>query len=100
MSQKHVQWLHEELPTLVNEEVLTAEAAERMRRYYSGRESGARGRSRAVVLFSILGAALVGGGIILLLAHNWDQLSRVMRTVISFTPLVCAQVVAAWVMWK
>jgi uncharacterized membrane protein len=42
-----------------------------------------------VVLFSILGAALMGSGIILLLAHNWDQLSRVMRTVISFAPLVC-----------
>ena len=53
-----------------------------------------------MVLFSILGAALVGSGIILLLAHNWDQLSRVVRTVISFTPLVCAQALAAWVLWK
>ena len=100
MSQRHIQWLQEELPTLVSKEVLTADAAERVRHYYNGREGGARGRSRAVVLFSILGAALVGSGIILLLAHNWDQLSRVMRTAISFTPLVCAQAMAAWVLWK
>jgi uncharacterized membrane protein len=100
MSQRHIQWLQEELPTLVSQGVLTTEAAERLRRYYSGREGRARGRSRAVVAFSILGAALVGSGIILLLAHNWDQMSRAMRTVISFTPLVCAQAVAAWVLWK
>lgn len=100
MSQRHIQWLHEELPTLVSKEVLTAEAADRVRHYYSGREGGARGRNRAMVLFSILGAALVGSGIILLLAHNWDELSRPVRTVLSFAPLVCAQVIAAWAMWK
>lgn len=100
MSQKHIQWLQEELPTLVSQEVLSAEAAERVRHYYNGREGGARGRSRAVVMFSILGAALVGSGIILLLAHNWDQLSRVMRTVLSFAPLVIAQAVTGWVLWK
>ena len=100
MSQRHVQWLREELPTLVCKEVLTTEAAERVRGYYSGREGGARERNRAVVLFSILGAALVGSGIILLLAHNWDQLSRVMRTVLSFAPLVIAQAVTGWVLCK
>ena len=102
MSQKHVQWLFEELPTLVSKRVLPTEAAERVRRYYNDRDSasGARGRSRAVIVFSILGAALVGSGIILLLAHNWDQLSRVVRTALSFAPLVCAQALAAWVLWQ
>jgi uncharacterized membrane protein len=100
MSRKNIQWLHEELPTLVTHGVLTTEAAESVRHYYSGRESGARGRNRAMAVFSILGAALVGSGIILLLAHNWDQMSRVVRTVLSFAPLVCAQVIAAWALWK
>jgi uncharacterized membrane protein len=100
MSQKHVRWLFEELPALVSKGVLPAEAAERVRQYYGESAGRARGRDRAVVLFSILGAALVGSGIILLLAHNWDQLTRVVRTVLSFAPLVCAQAMAAWVLWQ
>ena len=31
MSQRHIQWLHEELPTLVSKGVLTTEAAEGVR---------------------------------------------------------------------
>lgn len=100
MNQRHIQWLHEELPTLVSKEVLSAEAADRVRRYYDEAALGARGRNWAVVAFSILGAALVGSGIILLLAHNWDDLSRATRTILSFAPLVCAQAIAAWVLWK
>jgi hypothetical protein len=33
MSQKHVQWLFEELPALVSEGVLATEAAERARQF-------------------------------------------------------------------
>lgn len=39
------------------------------------------------VLLFILAAALVGGGIILLLAHNWADLSRPVRAVLSYVPL-------------
>ena len=100
MSLKHVQWLQEELPTLVTQGILTADTAERVRQHYAETACGARGRNWAIVAFSILGAALVGSGIILLLAHNWDDLSRPLRTVLSFAPLVCAQAIAAWVLWK
>ncbi|HVM62470.1 MAG TPA: DUF2157 domain-containing protein [Verrucomicrobiae bacterium] len=100
MSHKQVRWLLEELPELVGKGVLPAETAERLRQYYGESAGGARGRNRALVAFSILGAALVGSGIILLLAHNWDDLSRAVRTVLSFAPLVCAQAIAAWVLWK
>lgn len=39
------------------------------------------------VLLFVLAAALVGGGIILLLAHNWADLSRPVRAVLSYVPL-------------
>ena len=45
-----------------------------------------------------LGAALVGAGIILIIAHNWDDLSRGTRTVIAFLPLLIAQVFVAFVL--
>jgi uncharacterized membrane protein len=53
----------------------------------------------AIVLFSILGAVLIGGGIILLLAHNWEELSRPMRAAISIAPLAVAAVFGAWLLW-
>ena len=98
MSKKNVQWLYEELPDLVGCGVLAAETAERLRQHYGSAEGG--GRRWAVIIFGILGGALIGAGIILLLAHNWEELSRPVRAVISFLPLLLAQALAGYVVWK
>jgi uncharacterized membrane protein len=95
---KHVGWLYEQLPGLVGKGVLPAETAERLRQHYGKIEGG--GRRLAVIVFGILGAALIGGGVILLLAHNWEELSRPVRAVISFLPLLLAQALAGYVVWK
>jgi uncharacterized membrane protein len=42
------------------------------------------------VILATIGTALVGAGIVLLIAHNWDDLSRPARTGIAFIPLVIA----------
>jgi uncharacterized membrane protein len=97
---KHMGWLYEQLPELVSQGVVPAEVAERIRQHY-GEPQAAGGTAKrwAMVLFSILGAALIGGGIILLLAHNWEELTRPMRAVISVTPLALAAVAGAWLLW-
>jgi uncharacterized membrane protein len=97
---KHIQWLYEELPGLVSRGVMPAEVAERLRQHYGapGTPAGAAKRW-AIILFSILGAALIGGGIILLLAHNWEELSRPVRAVISVAPLAVAAAIGAWLLW-
>jgi uncharacterized membrane protein len=90
----HVRWLREQLPLLVGAGVLGEEEARRLAAHYEGaRGAGARA---VVVLFGTLGALFVGGGVILLLAHNWDQLSRAMRTALSVAPLLGALGLAAW----
>jgi len=87
----HVLWLRRELPELVGQGVIQSEVAERIRQHYGETEMAGRTTKRwAIVLFSILGAALIGGGIILLLAHNWEELSRPMRAAISVAPLAIA----------
>lgn len=98
MSKKHVQWLYEELPDLVGKGVLPAESAEKLRQHYGEPATGSR--NWAIVLFSILGGALIGAGIILLLAHNWDELTRPVRAMISFLPLVAALGLAGFVVAK
>ncbi|MFY9657677.1 MAG: DUF2157 domain-containing protein [Methylocystis sp.] len=96
--QKHIAWLYEQLPGLVSEGTLTSEAAQRLRERY-GEAEGGRGVQSAT-LFGVLGAVLVGGGIILLLAHNWDDFSRTTRAALSFAPLVLAQALAGYALWR
>ncbi|WP_457796879.1 DUF2157 domain-containing protein [Methylocystis sp. S23] len=91
---KYVAWLYGQLPDLVRDGTLDAEAAARLRLRYG--DVAQSGKSRAVVLFGVLGAALIGGGIILLLAHNWDDLARATRTALSFAPLLIGQALSGW----
>lgn len=92
----HRRWLRSQLPVLVEEGVLPEEEAERLRARYPADEDGA-GRRIVVVLFGVLGALFIGGGVILLLAHNWEALTRPVRAVLSLAPLAGSVAAAAWV---
>jgi uncharacterized membrane protein len=78
-----------ELPELIQEGVVDEATATRIHAYYQ-RKSGT-GSSRLTIALGILGSLLVGLGIILIVAHNWDSLSKSVRLVLAFTPLVVAQ---------
>lgn len=92
-------WLLAELPELIASGVLSAEAAEALRQHYAVTDSG-EPRRIGFVLSAILGSLLIGAGIILLVAHNWDFLSRPIRCVIAFTPLVLSQALAIFVLLR
>src|SRR5919112_153704 len=92
-----IRWLRAELPDLVARGVLTAEAADSLRQHYSETDPGAP-RRIGFLLSAILGSLLVGAGIILLVAHNWDFLSRPVRCAIAFAPLAVSQALAVFVL--
>jgi len=95
MSSRNIRWLYEELPTLVDRGVLRADDAERLRHHFGPVEK--RGSMNlALLAFGVLGALLVGGGIILLLAEYWDQLGRWQRTVVAVVPLLVSSLLAGW----
>ena len=95
-----VRWLYRELAELVGQGVIQSQVAERIRQHYGETEMAGRAAKRwAIVLFSILGAVLIGGGIILLFAHNWRELSRPMRAAISVAPLAITAALGAWLLW-
>ncbi len=87
-----IQWLHGEIEAWLRDGLIAPDLAERLRGRYP--PSGRGSRSAALIGFAVLGALLLGGGIILLLAHNWSDLSRPMRTAIALAPLVAAQLLA------
>jgi uncharacterized membrane protein len=85
---KYRQWLLHELSTLEDEGILSAAEHSRLASYYSAQ---VKARTHwATIAFAILGALLIGGGIILLFAHNWENLSRNTRAVLSFCPLAAS----------
>src|SRR3954452_14824261 len=94
-----IRWLLAELPELVTSGVLSQETADALRRHYSS-EVSEPPRRFGFVLSAILGSLLVGAGIILLVAHNWDFLSRPVRCGIAFTPLVLSQDLAVFVLLR
>jgi uncharacterized membrane protein len=94
-NRRAVRWLRNQLPELVASGVISSENARAIERHYESTES----RSNfGFVLLATIGSALIGAGIILLIAHNWDDLSRGTRTVIAFLPLLIAQALAAFVL--
>src|SRR3989338_7494305 len=99
MNKMGIKWLYQELPELITRGILTQEAADKMRQYYGEVKSIGKMTVMLIILGTI-GALLIGLGIILLLAHNWEQLSRLTRAVLSLAPLAIGQALALWVLWK
>lgn len=90
--------LQKEISNLLKEGVISAETADKINAYYAGKKNTSG--NRLFLIFGILGALLVGLGIILIIAHNWDDLSRSTKTVISFFPLVLGQLWCGYYLLK
>ncbi|MBE3069529.1 MAG: DUF2157 domain-containing protein [Planctomycetes bacterium] len=99
MNRKGVRWLYEELPGLVGKGVISTDAAEALRRHYGDLGEG-RWRQVILTICGVLGALLVGLGIIFVLAYNWSAIPRSVRTVLALVPLVAGQGAVAWVIWR
>lgn len=69
--------------------VIDQSTAERIRAHYAAdaEQSG----SRLMMALGILGAIITGLGIILIVAHNWDDLSRLTKTIFAFVPMLLGQ---------
>jgi uncharacterized membrane protein len=87
---KYLRWLYDELPNLMARGILTPEQAAQLRAHY-GEVEDKPALNIGFLVASILGALLVGSGIILIFAYNWENLSRTWRTILSFAPLLIAQ---------
>src|SRR5262249_59078022 len=64
---------------------------EALRRHSQSTDAQAARTHWGQVLLPGVGAVLVGGGVILILAHNWDNLGRAARAAMAIAILVAAQ---------
>ncbi len=97
INRRAVRWLRGQLPELVAAGAISSENARAIERHY---ESVKPRTNFGFVILATVGAALVGAGIILLIAHNWDELSRPTRTIIAFLPLLIAQALVVFVLLR
>ena len=97
INRRAARWLRGQLPELVAAGVISSENAAAIERHYGAVEP----RSNfGFVILATVGAALVGAGIILLIAHNWDDLSRPARTGVAFIPLLIALTLIGFVLMQ
>ncbi len=90
--------LGKDISELVNAKIINQDTADNIRAYYKSK--GGNSTSRLFVIFGVLGAILVGLGIILIIAHNWDELSRITKTFFAFIPLVAGQLFCGFTLLK
>lgn len=87
-----------ELQELVRENVITSETAENISIYFKRKER--ESTNPLTITLAILGALLVGSGIILLVAHNWDDFSKTVRTILAFLPLIVSQLLGIYTLLR
>ncbi len=83
-----------ELDALIKAKIIDEPTALKISNYYLLQKSTSPGRFNTVL--SILGALLAGLGIILFVAHNWDNLGGTAKTVLSFLPLILGQALCTY----
>ncbi len=90
--------LHNDIAELLKAGVINSETAVNIQEYYKQNRSSTT--SRLFIVFGILGAILVGLGIILIVAHNWDELSRGVKATLAFLPMIVGQLFCAFTLLK
>ncbi len=88
--------LQKDLKELVEAEVISEGIATRIDDFYRNR--GAQSGNKLFIAFGLFGAILVGLGLILIIAHNWDKLSLAVKTMLAFLPVIGSQLLCAFSM--
>lgn len=98
-NKKRLRWLYRELRKWEIEGWITKEQGERLRTHY-GPAVPETTPNWGIVIIAVLGVLLIGGGIILMVAYNWEELSRPWRAALSFIPLVLAELVYGYTFFR
>jgi uncharacterized membrane protein len=99
MSTRRINWLFKELPKLVSEKVIDSETATKIRTHYEKKAARKINVQTVLMIFGAIGAVLLGGGIILILAHNWDTFPKYARLFFGFAPLMISLCLGGWVVY-
>jgi uncharacterized membrane protein len=87
-------WLLHQLDEWEAEGLVQPEAARVLRDRFNVNAVASAGLGG--LMMGIVGALLVGSGVIVLISHNWDEFSLAQRLACAFVPLLLSQLWTAW----
>jgi len=87
-----------DLPELVSANIISPDTAQQINDYYKRKQ--VIPPNRQLLIFAILGALLVGTGVMFIIANQWDELSQSVQTFCAFLLLIAAQLLCGYVMLK
>ena len=82
-----ISWLHSQIQDWVRLGIIDAACGESITKLYPPQKSS---RSWALLIFSGLGAVVIGLGVILLFAYNWDKMDKFAKLATVFGSLILA----------
>jgi uncharacterized membrane protein len=90
-----------DLNELVSANVINVDTARQISNYYKKKQSGSpTGKNKQLLLFGILGAFLVGIGLLFIVANQWEELPRSVKTACAFLLLIVPQMACVYAMYK
>lgn len=90
MNRKNARIFLNELPSLEAQGLIDHDTSTKLRHHCEGIVAEG-GTTSVFTIISSLAAILIGSGIILLIAHNWDHFPRGLKLFIAFLPLLISQ---------
>ncbi|MBI9105856.1 MAG: DUF2157 domain-containing protein [Spirochaetales bacterium] len=100
MNKKRFKWILREFEILKSEGVISSEVFADVQNYYQRKSESSDNKAKILTVFGILGGLLIGGGIILLLAHNWSSFSRIIQVSFFLAPLIAVQLISGGLLLK
>jgi len=89
-AKQNLRWLISEIEELGRKAVIDAGAVMAIKNHYQPQlEKDNNFASKAgVAILAAIGTLLIGGGVILVFAHNWQEFSRPVRAMLAILPKV------------
>lgn len=84
-----ISWLHSEVESWTQQGVISAPQAQSIKALYPQPQIK-KSQPWALIIFSAIGAVIIGLGIILLFAYNWDKMSKYAKLSVVFGSLILA----------
>ena len=92
--------LLQDLTELEKAGVITRENANQIVDYYKKKEAASPTANKQLFVFGVLGALLVGIGLMFIIANQWDSLSRNVKTTCAFLLLIVPQLLCLFALVK
>ena len=83
-----------DLRELVEANVISESTSLSIQEFYKAKKKDS---NSFTIILSIIGSILVALGIVLVIAHNWDDFGRIIKTIFAFLPLILSQVLCFYV---